>query len=207
MFQGRKEAGLRLSILLLEENLENAIIISIPRGGIVVGKFVADVLKVPNAALLVKKIGAPNNPELAIGATGIDGIVFWDNVLIKNLEVSEKEKKELLAIALNTIRERQKILNIGVPDVKDKTTFVIDDGVATGATSIAAALILKKLGASKIVLATPVISQNTKRELEEYFDKIIAVEIPKDFRAVGQFYREFPQIEDSEVKKILNSKN
>ena len=204
MFVNREEAGMRLAVKLLrEKNLKNAVIICVPRGGVVVGKTVSEVLKIPFKILIVKKIGAPNNPELAIGATGSDSEVFWDENLVSILNISKKERTNLLKQTKDAIHKREKALGIGRMDVREKTVIVVDDGIATGATAIAASLILKNMGSSKIILATPVISKRTKRELGKYFDKIISVETPEDFHAVGEFYREFPQIEDEEVRKLL----
>ena len=159
--------------------------------------------------MLVKKVGAPQNPELAIGATGSNGVVYWDKKLIEYLGISDKEKDAVFSESVRGIKASEKRLGIEPLkriDLKKKTIIVVDDGVATGATAITAFKILKKLGSKKIVMATPVISGRTKKELRRYFDRVIAVETPHDFQAVGQFYQEFPQVEDEEVKKILNSK-
>src|SRR3972149_5732154 len=207
MFLNREEAGVRLALKLSQEKFpRDSIVVSIPRGGIIVGKTISEVLKLPLQVLFVKKIGAPQNPELAIGATGSGGMVFWDEKLIDYLGISEKEKEGALLEIIRTIKEREESLGIKVPDTEGKTTIIVDDGVATGATAIAASMILKKLGSKRIILATPVISRRTKKELQKYFDKIISVENPRDFQAVGQFYQEFPQVEDEEVKEILNIK-
>lgn len=207
MFLNREEAGIRLALRLSRGKLSDAVIIGIPRGGVVVAKSVSEILGLPLFAQVVKKIGAPHNPELAIGATGSDGVVFWDEETVGNLGIGEKERKELFKKTVAIIKKLEKSLKIKKPKISGKTVIIVDDGVATGATAIAASLILKKLGSQKVILATPVISKKTKKELARYFDKIIAVETPDDFSAVGEFYREFPQIEDEEVKEILNSKN
>lgn len=204
MFLNREEAGIRLASKVARlKNVKAAIVVAIPRGGVVVGKVISLVLQIPFSALLVKKIGAPANPELAIGATGSDSIVYWDEEIIKSLKMSHKNRKQALKKTVETIREKEKSLGIKPPDVKGKSVILVDDGVATGATAIAASLILAKLGTQKIILATPVISKRTKNELKKYFDKIVAVETPNDFQAVGEFYQEFPQVEDEEVKKLL----
>lgn len=206
MFLNREEAGARLAVRLSSEKaIGDSFIIAIPRGGIVVGKVISEILRIPLVVLIVKKIGAPQNPELAIGATGSLDIVFWDEKLIEYLGVSKKEKKEALITTVRTIKEREKSLGIKVPDAKGKTAIIVDDGVATGATAIAASMILKKLGSKRTILATPVISKRTNKELKRYFDKIISVENPDDFQAVGQFYQEFPQVEDEEVKALLRN--
>ena len=204
MFLNREEAGTRLAVRLSSEKaIGDSSIIAIPRGGVVVGKAISEILGIPLGVLIVKKIGAPQNPELAIGATGSDGMVFWDEKLMEYLGVSEKEKEEALLETIRTIKEREEGLGIKIPNIKGKIALVVDDGVATGATAISTSMILKKLGAKKVILATPVISRRTKKELEEHFDKIVSVETPREFGAVGQFYQEFPQVEDEEVRKLL----
>lgn len=204
MFLNREEAGTRLAVRLSSEKaIGDSSIIAIPRGGVVVGKAISEILGIPLGVLIVKKIGAPQNPELAIGATGSDGMVFWDEKLMKYLGVSEKEREDALSKTIRTIKEREKSLGIEIPNIKGKIAIVVDDGVATGATAISTFMILRKLGARKVILATPVISRRTKKELEKYFDKIVSVETPHDFQAVGEFYRDFPQVEDKEVRKLL----
>jgi len=206
MFLNREEAGIRLALKLSQlGKLDKPIVISIPRGGVIVGKTVSEILKFPHRLILVKKIGAPHNPELAIGATGSDSIVFWDEDLIESLSISKKEQEEALSSTVKTVSDREKSLHLAPLKVNGKTVILVDDGVATGATVIVASKILKKLGLNKIILATPVISKRTKKELEKYFDRIVAVETPVTFQAVGEFYQEFPQVEDEEVKEILNS--
>ncbi len=204
MFLNREDAGARLAIRLSSERaISNSVIIAIPRVGVVVGKAISRILGISFGVLIVKKIGAPQNPELAIGAAGSDGIVFWDEKLIAYLGLSDKEKEEAYLATVKTIKEREKGFSIKTPNVRGKTVILVDDGVATGATAITSSMILKKLGSKRIILATPVISKRTKKELERYFDKIITVETPRSFQAVGQFYQEFPQVEDKEVRKLL----
>ena len=210
MFLNREEAGIRLALKLSKEKFpRDSIIVSIPRGGVIVGKTISEILGMALQVLLVKKVGAPQNPELAIGATGSNGVVYWDEKLIEYLDISDKEKDAAFSETVRGIKAREKRLGVEPLkqiSLKGKTIIVVDDGVATGATAITAFKILKKLGSKKIILATPVISRRTKKELQNSFDRVIAVETPRDFQAVGQFYREFPQVEDEEVKAILNSK-
>ena len=207
MFLDREEAGVRLALKLSKEKFpRDSIIVSIPRGGVIVGKTISEILGMALQVLLVKKVGAPQNPELAIGATGSNGVVYWDEKLIKYLSISDKEKDAIFSETVRGIKAREKRLGVESLkqiDLKRKTLIVVDDGVATGATAITAFKILEKLGSKKIVMATPVISRRTKKELQKYFDRVIAVETPRDFQAVGQFYRDFPQVEDEEVKALL----
>lgn len=210
MFVNREEAGMRLAPKLSKFTKGASVIVALPRGGVVVGRKISDILNFPLFALIVKKIGAPQNPELAIGATGPpvggDSVVFWDESLINILNIDQKTRKNRLRDTIKTIRQLEKTLKLKRVNVRNKNVILVDDGVATGATVIAASLILKRLGSEKVILAVPVISKRTKREISKYFDKIISVDTPNNFQAVGEFYREFPQIEDAEVIEILNRK-
>ncbi len=204
MFLNREEAGILLSKRLVKaKGIKNAIVVAIPRGGVVVGKLVSSILQIPLSALIVKKIGAPHNQELAIGAAGSDGTVYWDEDILTSLSVSDEEKQKLLNDTLKSIQQKERDLGLKKLNVTGQDVILVDDGVATGATAVAAALVLKKMGVKKIILATPLISRRTKKEISPHFSKIISVTMPRDFQAVGQFYKEFPQVEDDEVKETL----
>ncbi len=177
MFKNREEAGMLLAKSLKNyRKKENILILGIARGGVVVARAVSDKLELPLDVVVVKKIGAPNNPELAIGAS---------------LERGKREK---------VFRKGRKPL-----DIKNRTVILVDDGVATGATVLCAQKFLKKEKAKTIVLAIPVISKETYRHISRYFDRIIALSVEEDFYAVGQFYREFPQVADEEVISLMSS--
>lgn len=206
MFSSREEAAILLSKKIAKERgIKNAIIVAIPRGGIIIGKIISSILQFPLFALIVKKIVLPANPELAIGAAGSDGTVYWDNDILASLSVSDEERQKLFNDTLRVIRQKEKSLGLKKLEVHGRDVIVVDDGVATGATAVAASLTLKKMNAEKIILATPVIAKRTKKEIAIHFNKIVSVMSPRDFSAVGQFYREFPQVEDEEVKELLSS--
>ena len=127
MFLNREEAGERLAHKLSKIKLDNGLIIAIPRGGVVVGKIISQILNLPFSVLIVKKIASADNPELALGATGVDGIVFWDENLIESLNVSNKDKEAALKTTLQAVKKRAKSLGISLPKVKNKTSIVVDD--------------------------------------------------------------------------------
>lgn len=195
--------------MLLAKKLEPfkkkyAVVFGIPRGGIVVAKAVADYLKLPLDIIVVKKIGAPGNPELAIGAAGPKGVVYWDENLCQRFGISERIKSQELGIKNKEREEREKRLRGEKPyDIKDKNIILVDDGVATGATVLAAGKFFKEEKAKKAILAIPVIPRDTLFNIKEYFDRIIVLSIEENFYAVGQFYCEFPQVEDEEVIQLL----
>ncbi len=210
MFQDREEAARRLA-LEIEKQIEyrDFVIAAILRGGIVLGKVIADYFKVPLEPLVVRKLGAPSEKELAIGALGPKNTIYWDEDLIKRLGI---DKEYRLSIVKKKSSEHKKLEDIingqrKPLDFTNKKVIVVDDGVATGATVICASMFLKKVGAGSIMLATPVIAKDTFYNMHKYFDKVIALEIAPNFYSVGQFYNDFPQVEDEEVVGILASSN
>lgn len=207
MFQNREEAGKLLTRKLENYKRKDVMVLGIPRGGVVVGKVIAQKLNVPLDIIVVKKIGAPSNPELAIGAVGPGNVVYWDKDLIGRLGISKVESSKLKAQSLKERKEKEKVLRGEKEplDTRGKTMILVDDGVATGATVLAAQKALQKMGAGTVILAVPVISKETFDDIKRYFDKVIALSVEEEFYAVGQFYREFPQVTDNEVIKILRN--
>lgn len=207
MFEDRQEAGELLAKKLKSFlGKENALVLAIPRGGVAVAKEVSDKLKLPLGLIVVRKIGAPFNPELAIGAVGPQKAAYWDSDLCRELGIDEATKREKLKIKNEEQKQLEKILrgNTPYPEIKDKTVFLIDDGVATGASVLAAAEFLRKEKAYKIILAIPVISNDTLNSISKYFDRIVSLKIAKSFFAVGEFYKSFPQVTNEEVTNLLS---
>ena len=206
MFENREEAARRLALEIEKQiGYRDFVIAAILRGGIVLGKIIADYFKVPLEPLVIRKMGAPSEKELAIGAIGPKNTIYWDEGLIKRLGIDPdyrvlivKEKSLELKKLEDKINEQRKPL-----DFTNKKVIVVDDGVATGTTVICASMFLKKIGAGSIMLATPVIAKDTFYNIKKYFDKVIALEIAPNFYAVGQFYKDFPQVEDEEVVELL----
>lgn len=199
MFYDREDAGEQLaSSLFGKKYIKDAIVVAIPRGGVVVAKKISQMLSLPLFAIIVKKITSPGDPELAVGATS-DGSVFWD----ESFRLSPEEKKDLLRDTRRQIEQRRKELNLKSFNTKGKTVILVDDGVATGATAIVSALALREQKTKKIILATPVISYTTKKKMEKYFDEIVSVVVPETLFAVGQFYKNFSEVTFGEVRGLL----
>lgn len=206
IFKNRKEAGEKLARKLQSfKGKENTVVFGIPRGGVVVAKKVADKLKLPFDIIVVKKIGAPSNPELAIGAVGPKKTIYLDNKLCKVLGLSKAQIKNLSDKKEQERLERESVLrgNRQQVNVCGKIIILIDDGIATGATVLCALECFKREGAKKVILAVPVIAKETFDSIQKDFDKSVVLSIEDNFYAVGQFYQEFPQVEDEEVIKIL----
>lgn len=207
MFEDREDAGFKLCPKLKKFlSKKDCIIVGLTRGGVVTAKKISSSLNLPLKALVVKKIGAPQNPELAIGAIVSLKDIYWDLKLLKSFNVSKKEKKTLIAQKLKEVKILQKILNIKnkLTDFKNKNIILVDDGVATGASVAVAAKYLKRAKVKSIILATPVIAADTLVNIKNYFDTVVYLQKRKDFYAVGQFYYNFEEISDEKVARILN---
>lgn len=206
MFANREAAGQLLAQKLQQyRRKKHVIVLGIPRGGVIVAKAVADVLELPFDIIVVRKIGAPQNPELAIGAVGPEKTVYWDQNLCQRLGINKKQKSNLKNQKERERREREEALRREKKPltVKGKIVILVDDGVATGATVLAAQKALQKMGARQIILAVPVIAKDTYGFIKKYFESVVALEIPYEFHAVGQFYQEFSQVEDENVIELL----
>lgn len=210
MFKNREQAGKQLAQKLLEfKGRDDVVVLGIPRGGVVVAKEVASSLTLPSDIIIVKKIGAPQNVELAIGAVGPSGSVYWDENLLRKLNINKRIRNQELRIKEKEREDREKQLRGNKPTInlKNKTVILVDDGIATGATVMAAAAALRREQAKELVLAVPVTANDTFRSIERYFDKVIVLEVSSEFYAVGQFYEDFPQISDQQVARLLVNSN
>lgn len=204
-FRDRQDAGVRLSQLLTRYTNTNAVVLAIPRGGVVTAKVVSDRLNLPLGLLIVRKIGSSFNPEYAIASVSESGI------LIKNEEEVGTVNEEWFRDAINeqlveVKRRREKYWgNRGDIELKNKVVIIIDDGLATGLTMRAAIQEVKSRNPSKIIVAVPISPSDVADKLKPEVDEFIACSIPDFFEgAVGSYYDQFPQVEDEEVITILN---
>ncbi|MEM3382720.1 MAG: phosphoribosyltransferase [Nitrososphaerales archaeon] len=206
MFKNRLEAGKILAEALSEYKNKDTIVLAIPRGGVVVAYEVAKALNAPLDLIIPRKIGAPDQPELAIGAVTEDGTTILNQDIIQNLKVPEEYIKAEVKRQLEEIERRIKKYLGDKPriPIRGKIVILIDDGVATGATIKAAIASIRKREPALIVLAIPVGPKDTIRELRKYTDKVVCLMMPEPFFAIGQFYENFDQISDEEVIQILN---
>ena len=207
LFHDRVEAGRRLVSMLKGTVGKDAIVLAIPRGGVVVGHVVARALGVPLDIIIPRKIGAPGNSELAIGAITEDGTTILDETLIQQLEISrhyieEQGKKQKLEI-----ERRLKLYrgDTGSPILSNHEVVIVDDGIATGSTIKAALSSVRKRGAKKIIIAVPVGPKTTIDELKDQADRVVCLFTPEPFYAIGQFYKNFDQTSDEEVRRLLRS--
>lgn len=202
IFKNRAEAGRKLAETLSDFKNVDAIVLALPRGGVVVAKEVASGLNLPLDIIVTRKIGAPGNDEYAIGAIDITGSGVWNEaerayVDLKWLEHKiESEKKEAIR-RFETYRKGMGNLNL-----KNRTVIIVDDGIATGLTMQSAVAYAKKEGAKKVVVAVPVASPESVRSIKKGAE-VRVLESPIFFSAVGQWYEDFPQISDDEVVSML----
>lgn len=205
MFKDRIEAGKQLAGRLRKYKSKALIILAIPRGGVVVGKELAKALNCPLDVIVTKKIGAPGNPELAIGAVGPDGTVVLNQDLApktgadkKYISEERRAKSEEVKRRMKAFRKGKKPLNLA-----GKTVILTDDGIATGATVEAAIKWVKTKKPKKVILAIPVAASDSLAKLVPLADEVVCLDQPYFFAAVGQFYESFPQTTDEEVVKLL----
>jgi putative phosphoribosyl transferase len=206
MFRDRLEAGERLAAALESyRGRKDAVVLAVPRGGLPVGAVVAETLGLPLDVMLTKKIGHPDNPEVAIGAVALTGEVLGP--MAHESGVPESYLREQIRLLRAELKRRHALYAVGgepVP-VAGKTVLLVDDGAATGMTLKVAAGALKNAGAARVVIAVPVAPSDALEVLRSRADDVICLETPADFRAVGQFYADFAEIDDQQAAGLLRT--
>lgn len=201
MFTNREEAARLLSQQLIHLKNQHPVVLAIPRGGVVLGKIIADQLEAPMDVAMAKKIGHPENAELAVGAVSMESEVATKHLYIPEKYFNEKvrEVRQFLRERYEKYtRKRQKVT------LRGTTAILVDDGIATGSTMLATIKLIREQHPEKIVVAVPVAPPKAVQILEEEADEIIVLETPENFSAIGQFYEEFHQLNDDEVIALLN---
>jgi predicted phosphoribosyltransferase len=203
-YTNRVQAGQKLASNLTNISAD-ALVLAVPRGGVVVGYEIAQAFNLPLDVVITKKIGAPGNPELAIGAVAEDGALLLDENLVEMLNVPQNYIREEVETQKAEIKRRlqnYRETNLA-PQVADRMVIVVDDGVATGATLKAALRSLRKRGAKPLVVAVPVGPPETIAALKGEADQVICPYTPDPFYAIGEFYVDFEQTTDQEVRDLL----
>jgi predicted phosphoribosyltransferase len=207
IFADRKEAGVRLAKELERFKGRDPVVLALPRGGVPVAFEVAQALDAPLDLVLVRKIGAPRQPELAVGAV-VDGEhteIVTNEELVAELGLTPKWLQERAAREVEEI-ERRRRLYLAEREratITGKTAIVVDDGIATGATMRAALRAVRRRQPKRLVLAVPVAPAETLEALRAEVDEVVCLATPWPFRAIGFFYRDFPQVGDDEVRDLL----
>ncbi len=206
-FRDRAQAG-----QILAEKLEgrltgaDSIVLALPRGGVPVAAEVARRLGAPLDIFLVRKLGAPGHEELAIGAIASGGEPFLNQDLIAALHLSPTQVEKIIARENAELRHRERLLGSGsvALNVRGRQVILVDDGLATGASMRAAVEAVRQMRPSRLIVAVPVASRETCEEFESLADEVVCVQTPAGFRAVGQWYEDFSQTTDEEVRAALN---
>ncbi len=208
IFEDRREAGRLLAKAVVRRNFLRPVVLALPRGGVPVAVEVATRLDAPLDLVLVRKIGSPMQPELAVGAV-VDGgspEIVTNDAIILETGTSETYIQEEAQRQLAIIEARRKLWFAGRPRVfvEGRTAIVVDDGIATGATVRAALHALRRQKPMWLVVATPVAPSDTVAALAAEADEVICLETPRRFGAIGYYYRNFSQVEDDEVAAMLD---
>lgn len=206
MFVDRKDAGLQLAEKLDHyKNRGGVLVLALPRGGAVTAFEIANIIGATLDVLIVRKMGFPGQPELAIGALSESGAVALNEDVISHGGVSKKYIEDAIAAQKEEIARRIRLYRGGkrLEMLEGKTIILVDDGVATGATMKAAIITLREEKIERLVVAVPVSPRETADELKAMVDEFVCLYIPSDFMAVGHYYLDFSQVTDEEVAEIL----
>lgn len=205
VYRNRQDAGRKLAERLRRFKNKDAVVLSLPRGGIVLGAEIAKELKLPLGLILVRKIGHPNYPEYAIGAVVEDEPPVYNQIEVA--QIDHQWLKEAENAARELIAKRRDFYYDGdvvPPEIAGRTVIIVDDGIATGLSMQAAVLSMKNRHAKQIIVAVPVSSVESMEMLKKMDVEMLVLDNPHEFRgAVGAHYRQFEQVEDEQVRKIL----
>src|SRR5437867_4416772 len=207
-FADRHDAGRQLASLLAKYKEERPIVLALPRGGVPVGYEIALALDAPLDVFIARKLGAPHQPELGIGAIAPGGVLVLDHETIRMLGITREEIERIVEQEGAEMERRLRRFRDDrpFPELRDRTVILVDDGLATGVTAYAAVRALRQMEPRKIVLAVPVCAVQTTRALRGEVDDLVCLNAPLDFGAVGIWYKNFEQTTDEEVEKLLQGK-
>jgi putative phosphoribosyl transferase len=207
-FHDRRSAGKLLARNLLRyANRSDVVVLALPRGGVLTAAAAAAALNAPLDILTVRKLGAPRQKELAIGAIAADGIVYLNEETISALHVSKEEIAAEIACELPELERREKLYRENLPklNLAGKTVLLVDDGLATGSTMRAAVASANRRRPARIIVAVPVAAPQTCEEFREVVDEIVCLQQPESFEAVGCWYENFREVSDDEVRTALRA--
>ncbi len=205
-FRDRFEAGeLLADKLIAYADHPEVIVLALPRGGVPVGAQVARKLNAPLDVFVVRKLGLPGHRELAMGAIATGGVRVFNSDVVDAFRVPDEVINAVTAAEFQELQRRERSYrgDRPPPEVEGKTVIVVDDGVATGSTMLAAISALRQLNAARVVVAAPTIARTTCNYLRANSDEVVAVIVPEEFYGVGQWYQDFSQTTDEEVQQLL----
>lgn len=205
LFYDRHDAGKQLAQRLVHFQSEKPYVLALPRGGVVVGYEVAKALNAPLDVLVVRKLGAPNQPELGIGAIAPNGVRVLNQEMIRWLGITDWQLEAIVSREVQEMERRLKRYrgDRPLPDLQGRTVILVDDGLATGNTAKAAIRAIYQMHPNKVVLAIPVCAPDTAAVLQREVGTVICLASPTNFMSVGSWYRMFEQTTDEEVVQLL----
>lgn len=205
IFKNRVEAGKKLAEGLKDFRGEDVVVLGIPRGGVVVANEIAKELGAPLDVVVTKKVGAPGEPEFALGAVTQEGDVIMDRAAAESVGASREYLDDQIRKKREEVRDRVRRLrgDAPYPTLEGRVVVIVDDGIATGSSMEAAVMSVKKRKPKEVVVAVPVAPREVVDSMAEDGTKVVCLETPGSFLAIGEFYRDFGQVEDIEVMKIL----
>jgi putative phosphoribosyl transferase len=207
VFRNREEAGRMLAEKLSHyRNDPTGLILALPRGGVAVGYQLSLALHIPLDVFITRKIGAPGNPEYAIGALAETGSRYLNQEAISSFDLSRHELERLIHVQEKEIARRRDLYRQGrpLPQLTGRTVFLVDDGIATGSTFMASALAIRSLQPRSLVGVIPVGPPSTMRDVRAHVNELIVLMMPDPFYAVGDFFVDFTQVDDRDVVEYLN---
>lgn len=207
MFKNREETGELLAEKLAAwRDDPHALLLALPRGGVVVGYRMSLALHLPLDVVITRKIGAPGNPEYAVGAISERGTLYWNRGALSGLSLTERDLDAMVREQRKEIARRVALYRQGkpFPQLQDRTVIVVDDGLATGATFFASVATVREGRPRRVIAAGPVGPRSTVEQVRAIVDELIVLRVPEPFYAVGNFYEQFEQVEDREVLQYLN---
>lgn len=208
IFLNRQDAGQKLATLLMKYSNENPLVLGIPRGGVIIAYEIAKKLKAELGVIVARKIGAPGNPEFAIGAIAPKGIIVWNDEAIEYFGLDEETKKKFAKREEVELARRMDLfcprINLE-KQIHNRTVIIVDDGLATGMTALATVLAARKMQAKKVVFAFGVCASDSAKMLAKEVDELICFSTPNNLEAVGKWYEDFSQVTDEEVLALLNN--
>jgi putative phosphoribosyl transferase len=205
-FHNRTEAGQQLAAMLgAYARRSDVLVLGLPRGGVPVAYEVAHALSAPLDIIVVRKLGVPYEPELAMGAIALGGIRVLNADIVRSLEISPEDIEAVAAEQQRELTRRERLYrgDRPMPDIRGRVVILVDDGIATGATIRAAIVAVRQQQPARIVIAVPVASANTCAELRKEVDELICVLAPEELYGIGLWYEHFPQLSDDDVRGLL----
>ena len=209
-FRDREEAGRLLAQKLATyKERPDVIVLGLPRGGVAVGREIAEALAVPLDVFLVRKLGVPGFEELAMGAIAMGGDRLIDPDVVEEFDLTGSVIRQVVAVEKRELKRRERVYRRSRPpiDVRNKVVILADDGIATGSTIRVAISALRKLNPARIIVAAGVAPLSTYLMLGAEADEIVCLLTPREFRGVGEFFANFPQLTDAQVCKLLDQAN